>query len=136
MKWISMIDIILLVIVIGSAFYGYKSGYKSFKKFSSYLLAIIGAKLMAPKTASILASNITLTEKVNNFVMKLPNVLFTVFSIVLTFILLKIVLSYSGKLFSNCMEISLPTKVNKALGLVLGIITGGMIATIGLFLKW
>ncbi|KJS82473.1 MAG: hypothetical protein JM58_15010 [Peptococcaceae bacterium BICA1-8] len=189
---VSTIDIILLVIVAGGGLYGYMRGFIStLFSFLSYFLAITGAKLLAPKTASLLAYNTMLTKQIDGFIVNklasfgidvnvlnaelpkinqmitqdegirqamsqnpllmkllsgqgsvisnhqnisamLSNYILTALSMVLIFILLKIIISYLGKLLNNRVKLPIVSKVNKTLGLVLGILTGLMISTIGL----
>jgi len=62
----------------------------------------------------------------------LSNYILTALSMVIIFILLKIIIFYPGKLLNNRIKLPLVTKVNKTLGLVLGILTGFVILTIGL----
>ncbi len=190
-KQIGIIDVILLIIIVGSGLYGYKRGFIStLFVFLSYFIAIIGAKLLAPKAVRFLVSNTTITLKMNNFIndklaslginidllnTELPKIsqmitqderirqvmsqnpmltkllseqssiianyqnipamlshyILIALSMFLIFILLKIIISYIGKLFNNHIKLSLVAKANKILGLILGILTGFIISTIG-----
>ena len=191
---VNTMDILLLIIVVGSGLYGYKKGFIStLFSFSSYFLAIIGARLLAPKAVSLLASKTTFTSQIDGFVtdklastgidinvlnaelpkinqmitqdesvrqiisqnpvlMKLlseqtsafadyqnisamlSNFILTAISMVLIFILLKIIISNIGKLLNNRIKLSLAAKANKTMGLVLGILTGFMISILGLLI--
>jgi len=132
-KQVSTIDLILLGIVAVSGIYGYRSGFIStLFSFLSYFLAIIGARLLAPKAVSLLASKTTFTSQIDALVMIRSDYILTAISMVLIFILLKIIISNIGKLLNNRIKLSLAAKVNKTLGLVLGTLTGFMIIAIGL----
>ena len=191
---VNTMDLILLIIVAGSGLYGYKKGFIStLFSFLSYFLAIIGARLLAPKAVSLLASKTTFTSQIDGFVtdklastgidinvlnaelpkinqmitqdesvrqvisqnpllMKLlseqtsafadyqnisamlSNYILTALSMVLIFILLKIIISNIGKLLNNRIKLSSVTRANKTLGLVLGILTGIMVTTLGLII--
>lgn len=66
---IGIADIILLIIIIGCGLYGYKQGFiQTLFAFLSYFLALVGAKLLAPKAAGFLASNTTVTLKMNELI--------------------------------------------------------------------
>ena len=127
-KQAGIIDIILLIIVAGSGLYGYKKGFTStLFNFLSYFLAFIGARLLAPRTVNFLDSNVTFIKQIDDFIV-------TSFSLVLIFIILKIIISKIGKLLNSRIKLSLAAKANKTLGLVLGILTGIMITTLGLII--
>lgn len=86
-----------------------------------------------PMLMNLLSEQNSAIADYQNISAMLSNYILTALSMALIFIILKIIISNIGKLLNNRIKLSSVTRANKTLGLVLGILTGLMLLSLGLF---
>lgn len=193
-KNMSILDILIILLFVGFAVFGYMKGFVGILiGFTSYILAIIGARIFAPKVVEFLTTKTTIVNRIDAFVVQrfnalgidmnllntelpkldqliaqnpevreamaqnpmlidiieksgdflsnsqimlnmLTNTILTVISMFVLFIILKITISFLGKMFFQRKKERKKSKADRILGAAFGIITSVFISALCVYL--